>query len=204
MWNLPDSEEYDFIRDLASRFNVSVRVEALAEGVRGYKIGREIVINSLNPPERRNWTFCHELGHIVLGHSPRPNDAEERAADLFAAETMLPERDFIPDSADFDLNKLKKLYPYASYEVLARRCLQFNQGVMTIFDNGMLSLRVGSKAMAFPPTPTDFEIELMKECIKCKSSKTEYRDNLEIKGFYIDTGRGTIRVILMIRAFPDI
>lgn len=38
---------------------------------------------------RRNWTIAHELGHLLLGHSAG-TPAEEREADCFAAELLMP------------------------------------------------------------------------------------------------------------------
>ncbi|MBQ8255092.1 MAG: ImmA/IrrE family metallo-endopeptidase [Clostridia bacterium] len=39
---------------------------------------------------RRNWTIAHELGHVLLGHSDLTR-SNEREADAFAAELLMPE-----------------------------------------------------------------------------------------------------------------
>ncbi len=39
---------------------------------------------------RRNWTIAHELGHILLGHK-EISKINEREADAFAAELLMPE-----------------------------------------------------------------------------------------------------------------
>ena len=39
---------------------------------------------------RRNWTIAHELGHVLLGHSEL-SKVNEREADIFAAELLMPE-----------------------------------------------------------------------------------------------------------------
>lgn len=204
MGSLPDKVENDFIRGLAEQYNVSVRFEPLGEGVRGYKIDNEIVLNEYNPPERRNWTFCHELGHVVLGHSITPTDIEEREADEFAAETMLPQRDFIPDSGDIDLDKLKELYPHASYEVLARRSLRFGRGVVTIFDGGQLTARMGSEDINFPPAPIQEEMDALRECCENKGACVKTAKDLTISGYYVDQGRPVVRVFLVTRPLDDI
>ena len=195
-----DNPEFDFIRRLAEQYKVNFRLHPLGEGVRGYKLedkDDEIVLNELNPPERRNWTFCHELAHIILGHPAEPDDIEEREADQLAAELMLPERDFIPDSKGMDLERLKELYPHASYEVIARRCLQFNMGVMTIFDQKQLTRRLGSIGMNYPLLPSPEELNVMRECSRIKSNYTQETEALFIKGYYIDQERDIIRVILI-------
>jgi hypothetical protein len=192
-----DNPENDFIRKIAELYKVKVRLHSLEENVRGYKMDDEIIINENNPPERRNWTFCHELAHIVLGHSSAPSDEDEREADRFAAELMLPERDFIPDSKDLNLNSLKLVYPHASYETIARRCLQFNPGVMTIFDQKQLTCRLGSDGINFPANPTAQEMKVIEECYNLKNSVSKTEGDIFIKGFYIDQGRDIIRVILL-------
>ena len=199
-----DSPENEFIGKLAGQYNVAVRFEPLGEGVRGYKIDGEIVLNMMNPPERRNWTFCHELAHIVLGHSKTPADGEEREADIFAAEIMLPERDFIPDSSGIELDKLKELYPHASYEVLSRRCLQFGSGVISIFDCGQLTSRMGSDGINFPPSPTPLELHVFRECWENKRYCELNSGGLNIRGYYIDQGRSVVRVYLVTQVVTDI
>lgn len=39
---------------------------------------------------RRNWTIAHELGHVLLGHC-EVSKSNEREADAFAAELLMPE-----------------------------------------------------------------------------------------------------------------
>jgi Zn-dependent peptidase ImmA (M78 family) len=189
--------EFKFIRKLAKLYNVRVQLRPLEEGVRGYKMGNEIVLNDALYPERRNWTFCHELAHILLGHSAEITYEEDLEADKYAAELMLPESDFIPESKGLDLVKLKNLYPYASYEVLARRCIQFQPAILTIFDQQELTLRIASPEITFPPAPTPDENMVMKECYLRKENFSINMNTLTIDAYYIDEGRGVIRVILI-------
>ena len=149
--------EYDFIRSLAEKYGVGVRVQPLAEGIRGYKLDDCVVLNESEPPERRNWTFCHEVAHIVLGHGADPSDWEEREADRLAAELLLPEEEFLRESRRMELDRLKSIYPHASWEALARRMLYYRNAVLTIFDEGKMTLRVGSGDINFPPTPMKVE-----------------------------------------------
>jgi len=192
-----DQPEYDFIRQLSQKYQIPFRLESLEESVRGYKIEDEIVLNRHLPPERRNWTFCHELGHIILGHSARPNDLEEREADACAAELMLPERDFAADAANLDLDKLKALYPHASYEVLARRCLQYMPALLTIFDNGEITFRAASFNLAFPKRPAPIEMEVFSCCLNNKAKFEKSDDTMNVKGWYIDQRPPVIRIILI-------
>ena len=192
-----DSEEYDFIRAKAEEYNVTVRIRPLSDDIRGYTIGGEIILNEYMYPERRNWTFCHELGHIVLGHSSEPCDEEEREADVFAAETMLPEIDFIPDSRGLNLIELKQIYQHASWEVIARRCLQFHEMLISIFDEGRLTFRAGTGNINFTKFPLSEETLTMKECYEQKKSLKKYFENFSVDAYYIDEAKEIIRVILI-------
>lgn len=67
-----------------------------------------ICINRNDRIERRRFTICHEIGHIVLGlkseHKTEPWTAgrplAERLCDLFAAELLLPGKLFEPAAED--------------------------------------------------------------------------------------------------------
>ena len=80
-----------------------------------------ICINKKDSPERRNFTTCHELGHIVLGlpsdHKESPwwsytkRSPNEVFCDVFAAELLLPVRLFKPlaDKLDISLAAVDEL-----------------------------------------------------------------------------------------------
>ena len=191
------SEDYEFIGKIADEYNVKVRLRALEEDTRGYIIDGEIVLNRFLYPERRNWTFCHELGHLVLGHSDHPSMEEDRAADRFAAELMLPEGDFMRDSRCRNLEELKRIYPHASYEAIARRLGQFQPVVMSIFDDGQLTFRGGSPQIVFPQNPFPEELAIVDRSFREKRSLEESSPLMNLKAFYIDQGREVVRVILI-------
>lgn len=85
--------------------NAKVVEEELDEGESGYTAttpkGRHIItVNSLEPPQRRHFTVCHEVAHIVLGlpsdHKEVPSwsyakrNPNEMFCDIFAAELLMP------------------------------------------------------------------------------------------------------------------
>lgn len=68
----------------------------------------EIFLNANEPPLRQNFTCAHELGHwfererqsdeeyaFVDHRDEKPNDAHEWFAEHFAANLLMPEREFI-------------------------------------------------------------------------------------------------------------
>lgn len=73
-----------------------------------------IVVNANDSPERRRFTICHEIGHLVLG-LPTAHDGtfhiesyakrapSEILCDVFAAELLLPWRHFGPRLEDLEI-----------------------------------------------------------------------------------------------------
>jgi hypothetical protein len=80
-----------------------------------------ICVNGKDSDERRNFTACHEIAHIVLGlpsdHQAMPwwsyakRSPNEVACDVFAAELLLPYRLFKPlvDKSDISLSAVDGL-----------------------------------------------------------------------------------------------
>ena len=81
-----------------------------------------ICVNANDRIERRRFTICHEIAHIVLGlkseHKTEPWTAgrplAERLCDLFAAELLLPGKMFEPAAEDAPVS-------LAGIDALARR-----------------------------------------------------------------------------------
>jgi hypothetical protein len=82
---------------------------------------RFICVNANDNPERRNFTVCHELAHIILGlpseHGASPwwsyakRSPNEIACDICAAELLLPYHSFKPlaDAAQFGFKAINQL-----------------------------------------------------------------------------------------------
>jgi len=63
------------------------------------------------PTDRIRFSLCHELGHLVM-HQDSPNPYQERQADEFAAELLMPEHEIKPYLMGLNLQKLVTLKPY--------------------------------------------------------------------------------------------
>lgn len=63
-----------------------------AEGLTVKTPSMDIILydDKVTNSRRRNWTIAHELGHVLLGHG-EVSRANEREADAFAAELLMPE-----------------------------------------------------------------------------------------------------------------
>ncbi|MFH8252908.1 ImmA/IrrE family metallo-endopeptidase [Microbacterium sp. B2969] len=93
----------DFIRpfaeQLADVYHIDViRVGGLRNACSASIAGRVVIIlNETGNWFHQNWSLAHELGHVAHGHANTPepataaeNDAQEAAANAFAAELLLP------------------------------------------------------------------------------------------------------------------
>jgi len=93
----------------ADAANAILRFERLNEGECGFTVTKPsgehvITVNTLERERRQRFTICHEIGHIVLSlpsrHEELPSwsfakrDPNEVSSDVFAAELLMPYRQF--------------------------------------------------------------------------------------------------------------
>ncbi len=100
----------------------------------GNTIGPAIMLNTNNVGWRRNFDLAHELFHLITWDFEKQNDEstdiEEKFADIFASEFLMPEiklKQSIEETlqedrkiSDYTINKLANQYD-VSYEALIRR-----------------------------------------------------------------------------------
>jgi Zn-dependent peptidase ImmA (M78 family) len=100
----------DDLSPYVTKVNAKVVMEELAKGESGYTItkpsGKHVItVNSLEPIARQRFTICHEVAHIELAlsssHDEVPSwsyakrDPNEIACDTFAAELLMPYRQWL-------------------------------------------------------------------------------------------------------------
>lgn len=51
---------------------------------------RLVVVNTLLPPGRKAFTVAHEIGHLALEHCQPRSKQQERLADVYATELLMP------------------------------------------------------------------------------------------------------------------
>ena len=98
----PDDVRVGIFRMLG-RHNVEVRYKTWARSPKQEGNKHILTLYASTPEGRENYILAHELGHIVLGHSieamrERFSDGqlsvEERQANIFANNLLMPERKF--------------------------------------------------------------------------------------------------------------
>jgi Zn-dependent peptidase ImmA (M78 family)/DNA-binding XRE family transcriptional regulator len=70
-----------------------------------------IFLNSNMPPDRKRFTLCHALGHIIM-HRYSSNSNIEIEADRFAAEFLMPSNEIKHQLSSLNLEKLADLKKY--------------------------------------------------------------------------------------------
>jgi len=186
---------------MARRHNIELRLQRLEGGVRGYSIPeRTIVIDLDLSEERMNWTFCHELAHLLLKHGSNErhiSNADEKEAHELAQDLMLPPDTFGIDAQRFSLSELKARYAHASWEVIARTRVRYRPAVLTIFDNGRRTLRMAPPPLSCPSRLHSLERELKHRVEASKNANEVRGEGLHVEGVFVDDEQGVQRVILL-------
>ncbi len=124
-------------------------------GTRGGQRGA-ILLRPEPRQERRQWAVAHEIGEhfawqvfaaLSLNAAAEEPGTREQVANRLASGLLLPLSWFARDGAahDWQLPALKRRYSTASHELVARRMLDCQPPiVVTIFDHGRRTLRVGN------------------------------------------------------------
>jgi hypothetical protein len=188
----------EYIQRLARIHNLHIKIKNLGKGPKAYVMGDVIYLDESLPPERRNFAFCHELAHRILNHhvQERLSEEMEQEANLMAAQLLLPPETFRHDAVAYSLDRLKELYPQASWEVIARARLLLIPAILTIFDNWKLTMRMAPDNFRFPRPLFPVETEVFTHCMTNRVHFTKRDSSIQTQGYFVDNGEGVMRVLL--------
>jgi len=84
-------------------------------------------VNASIPGDRLRWTLAHEIGHMVMHSAPSPD--QEKEADRFAAEFLMPAAEIRPELAGLSMPRLASLKQRwkVAMQALIRRAHQLGQ-----------------------------------------------------------------------------
>jgi Zn-dependent peptidase ImmA (M78 family) len=84
-------------------------------------------VNTNIPGDRLRWTLAHEIGHMIMHAAPSPD--QEKEADRFAAEFLMPGQEIRPELANLSLPNLAVLKQRwkVAMSALIRRAHQLGQ-----------------------------------------------------------------------------
>jgi Zn-dependent peptidase ImmA (M78 family) len=66
-------------------------------------------VNAESPADRARWSLAHEIGHVIMHRNPSGD--QEREADRFAAEFLLPAKEIAPYLKPVSLERVAALKP---------------------------------------------------------------------------------------------
>jgi Zn-dependent peptidase ImmA (M78 family)/transcriptional regulator with XRE-family HTH domain len=131
------------VKAVARRLGVGLFFSPFPDALSAFLLrgdGRAVIgVNSNQHPVRQRFSAAHEVGHFVLGHTdgnifdyavPATSDGEppgyhpqnERQANTFAAELLMPEEHLIEEAPDYSVARLAKRYE-VSQEAMSFRLL---------------------------------------------------------------------------------
>ena len=111
-WALPLGPIANLIRTIESAGGIVLRcsfetdkLDALSQWIPNQR--PFFFVNTEIPADRLRWTLAHEIGHLVMHAMPSPQ--QERQADHFAAEFLMPAREVRGELGNLSLPKLAAL-----------------------------------------------------------------------------------------------
>jgi Zn-dependent peptidase ImmA (M78 family) len=83
-----------------------------------------IFINNQQPKDRYRFSLAHEMGHLVMHHTPHPE--QEIEANRFASELLMPSKEIMHDFYELSIKKFMELKMYwgASMQALIHKAWQ--------------------------------------------------------------------------------
>jgi hypothetical protein len=159
----------------------------------------EFLINNNLRYEQQCFSLAHEIFERILDE----NDKSIRHfwANRGASSLLMPEQFFLPACKEtkYDLLKLKDIFSNVSYEAIAYRILHFRPGVITIYDNGTVTKRMGSDGINYPKKPIPTEISVYNAVIETEERSALEDEGISVQGWPVFEGNWK-RVILFTEA----
>lgn len=190
----------DIFYKISEKYNVTVKEAELKEDIPLLlsKNKNIFYVNKRYSLESQVYSVFHTLAHRQLGTlCSESNAEEEKAAEILTYELLIPE-DEIRGFINYTLFKLKDIFPYCSFETIAKRLLYLRRIVLTIWYSYTLVFREKTTEDFSIKNPDPFEIECMKYSFKNQSSIGRANENRKLKCFsYFIKEESKKKVILL-------
>lgn len=114
-WRLPHGPIRNLVQTVETAGGIVLRVSfetRKLDGVSEWPRGAPplFFLNEEIPVDRWRWTLAHEIGHLVM-HTI-PSDNQEKEADQFAAEFLMPQKEIQMDLKNLTLPRAIAMKPY--------------------------------------------------------------------------------------------
>lgn len=152
--------------------------------------GHDIYVNSRFPHERRSFITAHEIMEFLARHSGMDSSPDAEAIlDHGAACILMPRGHFITaiERHGPDLFALKRAFPHASHEAIARRIAHFvTNSTVTIVDAHRVKSRWRYRSEPVDPNEiTRVEDEALGRALRTHEETTAHRDGITAAAYPI-------------------
>lgn len=138
-----------------------------------------IFLNSMMPPDRKRFTLCHALGHIIM-HSNTDGETLETEADRFASEFLMPKKEIQHQLTNLNFNRLADLK--RTWKVSMQAILMKAGQIGAITDNQkqylwkIISAKGYRISEPIDNTIQDEEPTILKEIINMHRNELNYKE----------------------------
>lgn len=177
--------KYNIFDRISKKYNVKIKVAKFKRDVPSiFSKNRNVFyINKKHSLESQTYSIFHTLAHNHLGTVCSESTVdEEKAADNLTYELLIPIEE-IKDYIDYSLFKLKEIFPYCSFETIAKRLRSLKKNILTIWHNYTLVFRENSSSGSFNVKLDPFEIECMNYSYKTQDSIGRANENRKLRCF---------------------
>ena len=138
-----------------------------------------IFLNSNQPPDRKRFTLCHVLGHIIM-HNFSSSGTIETEADRFAGEFLMPSNEIRHQLTNLTLSKLADLKRYWKVSMAAILMRADHLGVILPEEKKRLWKKMSAKGYRLNEPPEmsipDETPELLYNIIDLYKNELHYTD----------------------------
>jgi Zn-dependent peptidase ImmA (M78 family) len=138
-----------------------------------------IFINNNQPTDRKRFTLCHALGHIIM-HNYSVSSQIENEADRFAGEFLMPANEIRHQLINLDIPKLANLKRYWGVSMAALIMRAKHLEVISDYEETQLWKRMSARGYRlsepFEPSIKDEAPELLKKIISLYKTQLHYSD----------------------------
>lgn len=138
-----------------------------------------IFLNSLMPPDRKRFTLCHALGHIIM-HNSNNGETLEVEADRFAGEFLMPKKEIQHQLVDLNFSRLADLKRYWKVSMAAILMKAGQIGAITTNRKQYLWKTISAKGYRLNEpienTIQDEDPTILREIINMHRNELKYKE----------------------------
>jgi len=174
---------YSIFDKISTQYDVKIKSADLKKNIPSVlsKNKKVFYVNKKFSLESQVYSIFHTLAHSQLGTiCSKSTSSEEKAAEILNYELLIPEAE-IKNHINDTLFKLKDIFPYCTYETIARRLHLIKKYTITIWHNYELILRENPYGQPVNEKPHRWELECMRYSYRNQSSIGRGNENEKLR-----------------------